>query len=244
SYYKSRLIRAFEISEDIPYGIIGGLTFGYLDDEYFGRTYLGANVAAAKYFDKLGYFSGTLMAGGFYKDGKVSQGLFEMGLFYYTPLKKINLFALRNFAHINYQGAITEDVEAKVNFGDFMRNLDQKDISGQSTLVLNYEIVMFSPWFFYGFRFAPYLFADLGLISNSRNVFYKSNFYSAPGVGIRIGNESMAFKSAVIGVGILPNRPPEQGSLFFILSIGISDFITLLEIQKPFILRREVIFPY
>lgn len=244
NYYKSTMIRAFEISEDIPYGVGAGITFGYMDSEYLGRAYFGASFSAAKYFQKLGYLSGNILAGGFYKDGSVSQGLFETGLFYYTPLTKINLYSMRNFIQLDYKQAITKDVEGNVNFGDKMSNLKQDNLNGNSTLVINYELVLFSPWYLYGFRFAPYLFADLGLISQSRNVFYKGSFYSAPGIGLRIGNESMAFKSAVIGIGFLPRRLTDQSPVFFELAIGLSELISLLEIQKPEILRRDVVFPY
>ena len=66
NYYKSSLIRSFETTEDIPYGVIGGFTFGYLDSEFFGRTYFGLNIGAAKYYPGVGYLSASIIAGSFF----------------------------------------------------------------------------------------------------------------------------------------------------------------------------------
>ena len=244
SYYKSNLIRSFETTEDIPYGIVGGFTFGYLDSEYFGRTYFGVNLGAAKYYPEIGYLSGNIIVGSFFDDGKASQGLIEASLTYYTPLLKMNRYSNRNFIYLRYRGAITDDVDTDLNFGESIRELDQKRISGLSSLTMKYEFVLFTPWYFYGFRFAPFFFADVGLISSSKNVFYKSEFYSATGIGIRIGNKSLAFESIVLSIGFLTHQPSDQSAMFYEFFIGDSDSFELIDIEKPHVLRREVIFPY
>ncbi len=244
NYYKSKLIRSFETTEDIPYGIIGGFTFGYLDSEYFGRTYFGVNIGAAKYYPEIGYLSGGIIVGSFYDAGKASQGLIETTINYYTPLIRMNRYSTRNFIYLRYQGTITDDVDTDINFGESIRELDQKWISGQTSLTMKYEFVLFTPWYFYGFRFAPYFFTDLGLISNSKNVFYKSEFYSANGIGIRIGNESLVFESIVLSFGFLTHHPSDQSALFYEFFMGELESFELRDIEKPHIMRREVIFPY
>jgi hypothetical protein len=110
-------------------------------------------------------------------------------------------------------------------------------------LSLNYEFVLFPSWYVYGFRFAPYLFADMGLISNSVDVFYQSNFFAAFGFGIRLGNESFAFNTINPSVGFLPQTLNDQSSILYHFDIGQPPLIPGLDIERPHILREEVIFP-
>ncbi len=244
NYYKTSMIRAFGISEDIPYGFNAGLTGAYMEGDFLHRFYLGVNIGAGQYFEKLGYLSGSIIMGGFYKNGYVSQGLFESNIFYYTPLIKANRYSSRSFLHVRYRQAITKDVQTTIDFGENIRNLDQEYIRGISTMILNYEFVLFSPWYFYGFRFAPFVFADMGLISRSRDIFNKSRFFTAPGFGFRIRNESLAFKTIILSFGYIPNTYSGQGLWFYNFSMGEDPLISILNVEKPYILRRELIFPF
>jgi len=244
NYYKSRLIRSFGNSENIPYGMTCGITYGYMDDEFFGRVYLGANIGAGKYFQGFGYLAGSIVTGAFFQSGIISQGLFEASMIYYTPIIKINRYASRHLLFTRYRGATTFDANNKINFEEAIQNLNQENIEGISTITANYEFALFAPWYFYSFRFAPYAFADLGLISGSRNVFKKNDFFSALGLGIRLGNESLVCNSIGLAVGYLPRRTSDQSAVFFEFSIGINPWVEMLEVEKPHILRREVFFPF
>ncbi len=244
NYYNSSLIRSFGVTEDIPYGIVCGLTFGYVDTEFFGRTYLGGRVGMGKYFPDVGYLAGNVLLGTFLDDGKPSQGIFETTLFYYTPLMHFNFLGSRSIFTLRYRRALTKDLNTDINFGDDIRELNQQDLTGESLISLNYEFVLFPPWYFYGFRFAPFAFADMGLISGSVNVFDQSNYYSALGVGLRLGNESFAFHSITLSIGFLPRRLNDQSAFFYLLDIGNAPLLPIIDIEKPHILRRDVIFPY
>jgi len=243
SYYKSSLIRSYGVTENVPYGMVCSLTFGYTDIEFFGRTYLGGRLALGKYFTDVGYFSGNVILGTFLDGGKPSQGIFETTLFYYTPLMHINLYGARSFFTFRYRRALTNDIKADVNFGDKIRDLDQRNLTGRSLLSLNYEFVLFPSWYIYGFRFAPYVFADMGLISSSVDVFYQSSFYSAFGFGIRLGNESFAFNTINLSMGFLPQGLNDQSAIFYHFDIGQPPLIPGLDVQRPHIYREEVIFP-
>jgi hypothetical protein len=109
---------------------------------------------------------------------------------------------------------------------------------------LKYEYVLFTPWFFYGFRFAPYLFADVGFISSSRNPLIQSSLYAALGLGVRIRNESLAFKTIVLSFGYLPKVLEDQSRWFVNFSLGEPPLVTVIDFEKPDIIRREVIYPY
>jgi len=244
SYYNSSLIRSYGITEDIPYGFEAGLTFGYMETEFFGRTYLGGRVASGKYFQGYGYFSGSLILGTFLDGGDPSQALFEANLFYYTPLLRINMHGSRSFFTFRYRQALTNDLDTDINFGDQIRELDQQNLTGNSLISMNYEFVLFPPWYFYGFRFAPYVFADMGLISSSSNIFSNSSLYSAIGLGVRLANESFAFKSINLSIGFIPRTFNDQSSMFYIFDIGYNPLIPPLVVEKPQILREEVIFPF
>ena len=244
NYYKTTMIRSFGTTEDIPYGYNSSLTLAYLEGDFLHRLYVGANVGGGRYFPHFGYFRANLLAGGFYRNGGLSQGILETDFFYYTPLVSYNRYSFRNFFRMVFRQSITKDVHTTFDFGEHLREIDQNKIEGKATLTVNYEFVLFTPWYFYGFRFAPFIFIDAGLISPARNVFYKSRFYSAPGIGFRIRNESLAFKNFIISFGFLPGAGQDDKHYFYNITAGEDGLIPSLQNQRPYILKRELIFPY
>lgn len=243
-FYKASMIRSYGISEDIPYGINTGLTIAYLNSYYLKRTYLGLSFGAGKYFEKVGYLAGNIVAGGFYNSGNLSQGLFECNALYYTPLLKFYRYSSRTFLRFRYREAITRDIEASINFEESLRHLDQEGLGGVSTMVFNFETVLFSPWYFYGFRFAPYAFADVGMISNTKYAFTNTNLYTAIGIGFRIRNESLAIKNIILSFGYIPNAPGGNIDYFYSFSMGDDPLVPILGVSSPYILSRSLILPY
>lgn len=244
NFYKTSMVRSFGITEDIPKGYQTGVTIGYLNGEFYNRLYFGLNYGAAKYFPKLGYLSAKLIFGGFFNNNKVTQGILETDIYYYSPLLKANRYSARNFINIKYQGTITDDVDINVNFGDDITHLNQDYLYGKSTLVLNYEFVLFTPWYFYGFQFAPYAYSDLGFISNYENPLKKAQTYVALGLGTRIRNESIAIKTIIISLVYLPNTLGDQSNWFIDLSSGEPNLIPGMQFEKPEILGEDIIYPY
>lgn len=111
-------------------------------------------------------------------------------------------------------------------------------------MIFNFEFVMFSPWYFYGFRFAPFVFADVGLISQSRYAFTNSDTYAAIGVGFRIRNESLAFKTIILSFGYIPNAPAGNINYFYTFSMGDNPLVSILGVSSPYILSRNLILPF
>jgi hypothetical protein len=156
----------------------------------------------------------------------------------------MNRFKSRTFFWFRYREAITRDVKTNINFGEYVRNLDQGNISGISTMIFNLEFVLFSPWYFYGFRFAPFAFADVGLISPSRFAFTDHSTYAAIGAGIRIRNESLAFKTIILSFGYIPRTSAGTPDYFYYFSMGDAPLVPILSVDHPYILRRDVILPF
>ena len=64
---------------------------------------------------------------------------------------------------------------------------------GTKRLHARYEIVLYSRWSLLGFRLAPMMFADVGMIApQDRTVFYDAPFFGL-GTGIRTRNENLIF---------------------------------------------------
>ena len=61
------------------------------------------------------------------------------------------------------------------------------------------------PWHLYQFRFALYGFADLGILGYNGNLF-KNGFYSTIGIGVRIKNEHLIFRTINIRLGFAVGR--------------------------------------
>lgn len=243
SFYKAKMVRAYGITENIPYGLNTGLTFAHATSNIVKGFYVGINVGAGKYMDKFGYLAGNIITGGFYGDNKISYGLFESNLFYYTPLVSMGRYKSRSFLKLKLQSALSKDLNTNIGLEDDLERLEGRNERALSTLSINYEFVLFAPWYSYGFRFAPYLFADAAILSSSRNDFINANAYTAFGVGLRIRNESLAFKTIILSFGFIPNTITNKAEWFYSFRMGETDLVPMLDVEKPYILRNDVLFP-
>ena len=71
--------------------------------------------------------------------------------------------------------------------------------------------------FLYHFRFAYFLFGDVGWLGYDNNLF-RNRFTGAIGLGVRIKNERLIFNNVQLRLGYAFNRPPEVGYSYFSIS--------------------------
>jgi hypothetical protein len=66
---------------------------------------------------------------------------------------------------------------------------------------------LFSPFNFYGFKFAVFGFADLGYLFGTNEFVGSGEYLSAIGLGIRIRNDNLILNTLQIRLGFFPNLP-------------------------------------
>lgn len=217
NYLQGNMIYGYGKIEDIPYGFKFELTGGWQTNVSLGkRWYLGALARWGNY-NNSGYYDLSLGAGTFFtNDQKMQQSTISGRLNYFSPLIEVNSMYIRQFINMSYtHGFHRLDGERELlSYGGYsgIRGVYSPYYArGKNRFTVNAETVLFTPIFFYHFRFAFFGWFDMGWLGND-NVFYKNEFSSAIGLGVRVKNERLIFNNIQLRFGVSLSRP--SGSSF------------------------------
>ncbi len=205
-FFRSNLIYSFGRTEDIPHGTLINVTAGPEFNEFGNRIYLGSSISRGGMIGRLGYLYSKVEFGGFLDEvDHFNQGVFNTSLNYFSNLFIINRFKVRHFLNFRYVRGINRYVDEfiTINERNGITGFQDERVTGLQKLVTNYEAVSFSPYYFFGFRFAFFGFLDFGFIS-AEGPLLKSKLHSGYGFGVRIKNERLVFETIQIRLGFYP----------------------------------------
>lgn len=229
-YYKSNLIYAFGTVEDIPYGFLSELTYGYEKREFFKRKYYGFQLAAADFWGNLGYIYANIGLGGYLNYNKIEQATLKVSaktfsnLYYYRNYKFRNFLTLKYILGINrYDG---EYIFLDENLGESINNQTQ----GTQKLSFNIESVSFTPINFYGFKTVLFGFWDVGIIGSNKHFILSEKYFLGAGLGMRIRNDNLVFQTFQFKIAFYPIMPGGVNGIYFSITgldvLKLFDFIT------------------
>ena len=127
---------------------------------------------------------------------------------------------IRNFVNVSYTRGYDRNNEEyltipKTNgFSGFAND----SLNGDQRLIVDLESVVFNPVNVLGFRFAFFGFADMAFLAATNAVINKGNFLTGFGIGIRIRNDNLIFKTFQIRLGFFPDPPQYSVISNFIVS--------------------------
>jgi len=208
SFYKSKLISGFGGTEDIPKGNQLSLIFGHRFSEFSDEPYAGAKFAKSLFSEKTGYYYGAIEVGAFIRSSQPENGCLKVDLNCFSPFYRSNRYGYRHFFSINYTSGYNRMGIDSININNTngLRGLNNDNLYGKVRFSVKWESVMFTPWYFYGFHFAWYLFGDLASVGEHAWMGQNSFFYGI-GTGIRIKNENLVFKTIELRFGYYPILP-------------------------------------
>jgi hypothetical protein len=224
-YYLSSLVYAFGVTEDIPYGYKLNLMIGYEKDQFFNRPYFNAGFSYGKHFEFPGYLLFDAEFGTYYAKNEFQDRILKFKLLSIGNLYHLNRYSIRNFFDIDFQSGYNmsdPDNKAVINghWTSIVSGLNKIGLKGQQKITANYESVLFTPWYLFGFKFAMNCDLNLGWVSQE-NLFKKSDFYGNISLGVRIKNESWIFETITLGVAYFLRAP--AGSAYIGLIFDGSD---------------------
>ena len=208
-YYKTNLIYSYGRTEDIPYGGLFKITVGKEFNEFKERTYLGAEISSGKSSKGLGYFYTFAGLATYLNGNQAEQGLFSLGMKYFSNLLNLGNNMIRNFVYIDYTRGFDRYTDEFLVFNNDngFSGFKNDSVSGTQRLSVSLESVLFSPVNLYGFRFAFFGFTDFSFLSGTNEIIGNGNTLSAIGLGIRIRNDNLVFNTFQVRVGFFPNPP-------------------------------------
>ncbi|SHE96515.1 hypothetical protein SAMN05444274_103108 [Mariniphaga anaerophila] len=219
-YMQDQLVYSYGITEDIPEGFKNELVFGYdaneFGDRYYAHLYFSNGNLLVK---RQGYLFLSGGVGGYFKDNRYEQGQVQAGLNFISRQIPAGRKRFRLFARANYMLGIRrfEIENLTLNRNDHIRGFSSREAAGKQRLSLDLEYVLFLRKQFYKFNMAAYGFADVGIIGSNKNLIFTEHYYSGLGLGIRIHNENLVFKTFHLRLGFYPFPPSDMSFVGVIL---------------------------
>jgi hypothetical protein len=220
SYMRDHLVYSYGITEDIPKGYLHEVVFGYDKNEFGNRFYSHLFLSTGNMFkQKQFYFYSSLGLGSFWNKSGFEQGIVDVKMNFISPLVTFWNLPSRQFVKLNYTLGINRfDVENLLLLNsDGIRGFGSHIEKGKQRLTMNLENVFFQKKSILNFRTALFSFFDFGVVGPSNQSIFKQTFYSGIGVGLRIRNENLIFKTIQIRFAYYPNHPNDVSFFGFIL---------------------------
>lgn len=207
-YVQDKFIFNYGITEDVPVGKVYGLTFGYQEKNNTGRLYVGARISIGNYYP-WGYLSSNYEFGTFFRASRTEQGIFSLGVTYFTELAEIGKWKFRQFVKPQFTIGINRFSSDSLTIND-RHGLDgfySSELSGTNRLLFTLQTQSYAPWNFIGFRFGPYLVYTLGMLGDAAKGFGNSRVYSQIGLGVLIKNINLVINTFQISIAFYPLIP-------------------------------------
>ncbi len=204
SYEQENFIFRFGETEDIPIGKFAGFTFGY-DTKRFTK-YTGLRGCYAGY-NRAYYISLIADIGKYYEANNTSRNAFNFRVTTFGPLWEMGTWKFRQFFRANYVTGVNllPNRFLVLNSQPGLERVNVGGLPGLNRLTFSLQSQAFAEWQFIGFRFAPVLYLNGGLISVNRNDLFNSKLYSSLGIGVLIRNDLLVSSNFQISLSFFPN---------------------------------------
>ncbi|HBI81174.1 MAG TPA: hypothetical protein DDY04_04330 [Bacteroidales bacterium] len=241
--YRSSLYYGFGNTEDIPVGFKIQMTSGVQQSSFQRRFLIGGEFSAAE-ITPLGYLFLSSRMGGYLAEGpRIEQAVVNIRAQYFSNLHHVGRNDIRTFVRYDYtRGAARFEGEREYivlsnNYG--VRGLRSPSLCGQTRMMFNFETMIYSPHYIYGFRPAVFVFADLGLVGQSNELVFENTLYSGFGVGLRLKNESLIFPTFLFRLGYYPKVPADADVAYWLFSTESQRRFEQFRVKEPYILQYE-----
>jgi len=234
-FYKTNYIYGFGTTEDIPIGYNIALTGGWYKQLYLRRAYTGVDangfvVTRGGAFAQFFFRTGTFLRKGRFEDASVLAGAS-----YYSPLFIFSSLKLRQYVNFSYTRQFNrlgiDPLTINNVFG--LRYFSGDSTFGVQRVTLHSETTLFLRYRFLGFKFAPFAFGDLSLLTPETGTLQKSSLYHGIGAGVRTRNENLVFNTIELRMVYFPRKTMQNNSFKIMLNTGIQFRYNNTYVRQP-----------
>ena len=194
-FYKTQYVYGFGRTEDVPYGHNMSILAGWQSLLSLQRAYVGFD--AEKSFVHTGgnFYTISFRIGGFPYQGRWEDAALLLSGELFSRLKQTKRFLIRQSVDLDFAYVFNQRTNTLLDINNTfgLEGFRADSLLGTKRLHARYEIVLYSRWSILGFKLAPIMFADVGMIApQDRTLFYDAPFFGL-GTGIRTRNENLIF---------------------------------------------------
>ncbi|MEP6846215.1 MAG: hypothetical protein ABI861_09435 [Panacibacter sp.] len=184
NFYKTNYIFGFGTTEDIPYGYNISVTTGLYKQNDMVRPYAGIDANKYVASDKGYFLQYFLRTGGFIKGGQIQDGGLLLGGSLFSPLFNYRKVKIRQYLRLSYTKQFNRVGldPLKINNAFGLRYFGSDSALGDQRISIHTETFFFLNYKLFGFKFAPFAFADAAALTPENEKFSKSGFYYGLGL--------------------------------------------------------------
>jgi hypothetical protein len=241
-FVQDELIFSYGITEDIPEGFKNEIVYGYDFNEFGNRHYAHLLLSNGNLLiNRKGYLYMAGDIGSYFNKNGFDQGQIDAHIYFISKLLKTGQKGSRLFIKSDYTlGMHRLEIEnLNLSRNNTIRGFRSREVNGKQRLNLNLEYVLFLNHEFYNFNMALFGFTDLGVIGSNKEFILTQNYYSGIGLGIRLHNENLVFKTLQLRLAFYPFHPDDMSFVGFVLEEQSKRQFYSFEPVQPLPLRFE-----
>jgi len=206
-YYTTNLVYSYGETEDIPAGMFLGLVGGFEHGEQSDRAYHGIRALWPRFLDGRRYLALDAAFGGFRRHGHFEDGVLDLRLSGFSPLRRQDYGHWRHFYAASYTTGINRVGETPLRLDELsLRDLDSEAVAGQQRLTAGAESILFTPLAFFGFKMAAFGYAEAGFVADEDEALFAQRLNSDVGVGLRLNNPNLVVPTIELRAGALSSE--------------------------------------
>lgn len=193
-FYTARYIYGFGRTEDIPYGHSVSAITGMTRQRGIERPYFGID-AEKSLVTRLGeFYTLGLRAGGYANHAGLEDATIMVSGALTSRLIPQGAFLFRQTIRADYTRVFRQrtSIPLDINNEFGLQYFRADSLWGTKRFNIHTETLAFSPWQLLGFRFAPFAFGQMALISGNEQSIFQRPYFGFGG-GIRTRNENLIF---------------------------------------------------
>lgn len=217
-FVQDQLVYSYGITEDIPEGFKNELVYGFDFNESGNRHYIHLLLSNGNILmNRKGYLYLESDIGGYFNKNGYQQGQINGSINFISRQYNAGRKRFRLFTHLDYTLGLNRFYIENLNLKHNIRGFLSRKAVGQQRLALNIEHVLFLRKEIYNFNMALFSFADIGIIGSSNQLIFTQNYYTGIGLGLRLHNENLVFKTFQLRFALYPFHPSDMGFAGFVL---------------------------
>lgn len=197
--FKQKIIRTqylygFGRNEDLPTGKSIMLTTGHYNREGQSLPYLGFQLESYKLLKNESFTHTKLNVGSSYYEKQLQDFRFLASI---ESISKIHYlesgYRYRQVINLSFAQTLKNKFNEALLINSIygIPQLNKERIRGGTRITANWESIWYNSRTFYGFKKAPFVFANLTYIRTVSEPIKNGDIYSAVGAGIRVRNENL-----------------------------------------------------
>lgn len=205
NFYTARYIYGFGRTEDVPYGHSISVITGWSRQRGIERPYFGLEAEKSFVSGSGEFYTGGVRAGTFSNNGLEDATLLLSGSLTSRLIPR-GEFLFRQSFNIDYTRVLNQrtSIPLDINNEFGLQYFRADSLWGTKRFHINSETLAFTPWNVLGFRFAPFAFGEMAMISGDNQSIFHDKPYFGFGGGIRTRNENLIFGTVELRVIYYP----------------------------------------